>query len=67
MKASCWGAEGISMLLLLLASTCPSLHTGGLQTGAFFLSLLGVALPLLKVSMEKTHIDAHARVELQHM
>ena len=55
------------MLLLLLASTCPSLHTGGLQTGAFFLSLLGVALPLLKVSMEKTHIDAHARVELQHM
>ena len=54
MQASCWGAECISMLLLLLASSCPSLQTGGLQAGAFFLSLLGVALPLLKVCMH-TH------------
>ena len=54
MQASCWGAECMSMLLLLLASSCPSLQTGGLQAGAFFLSLLGVALPLLKVCMH-TH------------
>ena len=51
MQASCWGAECMSMLLLLLASSCPSLQTGGLQAGAFFLSLLGVVLPLLKVCM----------------
>ena len=54
MQASYWGAECMSMLLLLLASSCPSLQTGGLQAGAFFLSLLGVALPLLKVCMH-TH------------
>jgi hypothetical protein len=56
-KASCWGAECISILLLLLASTCPSLQTGGLQAGAFFFSLPGVALPLLKVYEIRIHMD----------
>ena len=47
-----WGAESCSMLLLVLASFLPSLQTGSLQAAACALSLLGVGVPLLKLSYE---------------
>ena len=47
-----WGVEGCSMLLLVLASGFPSLQTGSLQATAYALSLLGVGLPILKLSYE---------------
>ena len=47
-----WGVESCSMLLLVLASFHPSLRTGRLEAAAFALSLLGVGVPLLKLSYE---------------
>ena len=47
-----WGVESCSMLLLVLASFLPSLQTGSLQAAAFALSLLGVGVPLLKLSYD---------------
>ena len=47
-----WGVEGCSMLLLVLASCFPSLQTSSLQATAYALSLLGVGLPILKLSYE---------------
>ena len=47
-----WGVESCSMLLLVLASFLPSLQTGSLQAAAYTLSLLGVGVPLLKLSYE---------------
>lgn len=47
-----WGVESCSMLLLVLASFLPSLRTDSFQTAAYALSLLGVAVPLLKLSYD---------------
>ena len=47
-----WGVESCSMLMLVLASFFPSLHTGSLQGAAYVLSLLGIGLPLLKLGYE---------------
>ena len=47
-----WGVESCSMLLLVLASFRPSLQTGSLEAAACALSLLGVGVPLLKLSYE---------------
>ena len=53
MQAASWGVEGLSMLLLLLPSLCPSLLAPAtFQKVAYFLSLLGVGLPLLKLVYE---------------
>ena len=47
-----WGVESCSMLLLMLGSFLPSLRTDSFQTAAFALSLLGVGVPLLKLSYD---------------
>ena len=47
-----WGVESCSMLLLVLASFRPSLQTDSLEAAACALSLLGVGVPLLKLSYE---------------
>ena len=47
-----WGVESFSTLLLVLASFFPSLQTSSLEAAAYSLSLLGVSLPILKLSYE---------------